>query len=210
MVYADAGCVLNLEPPAARARLGDYLEQADRHGISFMQQRHVEERWSKADTMDRIGLAPADRRSGQYLAGVLVLRSTSTTIDLVDAWLALCEEDDHRFLDDRPGRVPDAVDFREHRHDQAILSGLAKRADVPAIADETAHRPHWATEGASSPIWCARHRWGAAFVPQGGPGMRLVPERLLDRAERAAVGLRSRSSPSRGGAGATARGGDED
>ena len=73
--------------------------------------------------------------------------------------------------------------FKEHRHDQAILSCLCKVADIVPIADETFFAPDWSIGGADLPIWAARHHWGSRFRPVEPPSLSHRAEWCLDRAE---------------------------
>jgi hypothetical protein len=184
VLYLDAGCVLNLSSARARQRLDEYHDIAGQNGLAVMQIHHREQAWCKADTMDRIGLDELGRSSGQIQSGVILIKRSSTTQDLVRTWLEISEEDDCRYLDDSPSRLPNHPDFEEHRHDQAILSGICKVAGVVPIADETYFAHDWSLGGADLPIWAARHRWGSSFRPGEPLSLSRRAEGNLDRIER--------------------------
>jgi len=159
LLYVDGGCILNLSREEPRRRLIEYTELAAGSGGLFMQMRLPEWQWSKRDTVDRLALADADRASGQLVAGMFLLRGSAAAGDLVRTWHAIAVEDGYHYLDDSPSHQPEHDGFVEHRHDQAILSGLAKTAGFSAIPDETYHAPDWATTGADLPVWATRHHW---------------------------------------------------
>ena len=154
--FLDAGCVLNLTSARARERFDEYHDMADADGLALAQQSYEEQAWCKADTMDRIGVNEIQRSSGQFWAGMLIVRNTSSNRDLIGLWLDLCNEDDHHYLDDSPSERPNASVFQEHRHDQSILSCLCKTAGVSGFPDETDFSSSWSTLGADFPVWAAR------------------------------------------------------
>ena len=184
MLYLDAGCVLNVSSSRARQRFDEYHDIAEQNGLAVMQLEFPEQEWSKADTMDRLGLDEADCSSGQIQAGVILVKRSSTTQDLVRSWLEISEEGDCRYLDDSPSTAPNHPDFNEHRHDQSIFSGLCKAAGVVPIANETHFVPDWTVRGADKPIWVARHLWGSPFRPGEPFSLSRRVEGRVDRAER--------------------------
>lgn len=184
LLYLDAGCVLNLSSARARQRLDEYHDIADQNGLAAMQIHHREQAWCKSDTMDRLGLDELGRSSGQIESGIILIKRSSTTQDFVRTWLEISEEDDCRYLDDSPSTLPNHPDFKDHRHDQAVLSCLCKVAGVVPIADETYFAPDWAIGGADLPIWAARHRWGSPFRPGEPYSLSHRTEWCFDRGER--------------------------
>jgi hypothetical protein len=117
---------------------------------------HPEQTWSRLITMDHLGLDQLQRKSPQNQATMMVV--TSEQLDLVDAWLQLCLDDNYRLVRDGPPGEVNASTFRDHRHDQSIFSGLVKRAGIPTLPDETFWAPEWAETGANYPLWAPRNR----------------------------------------------------
>jgi hypothetical protein len=183
LLYLDAGCVLDLSSARARQRLDEYCDIADQSGIAVMQLHHLEQVWCKSDTMDRLGLDELGRSSGQIQGAIILIKRSPTTQDFVRTWLEISEEDDCRYLDDSPSTIPNHPYFKDHRHDQAILSCLCKVTGVVPIADETYFAPDWALGGADLPIGAARHHWGSRFRPVEPSSLSHRAEWCLDRAE---------------------------
>lgn len=91
-----------------------------------------EREWCKADTYVVLGVADRNdfKDSVQVWAGFVALRRGVRAISLVAEWLAHCQ--DPRAVDDSPGVLERREDpeLREHRHDQSVLSLLAKKRGV--------------------------------------------------------------------------------
>ncbi|CAB4736054.1 unannotated protein [freshwater metagenome] len=166
VVYADAGCVLNLSSRTPRSRLQDYLELATEHGITLMALQHPERQYTKRDTWECIGLTDEQLDQPQCVGGVLTLRADRAP-DLLREWIRWCTTDNYHLLDDSPSASPELPEFVAHRHDQTILSCIAKRSELPVIADETYFDGAWDTDGATKPIWAVRHRWGTSWPIRG-------------------------------------------
>ncbi len=79
------------------------------------QYKHHE--WCKGDVLkpDHIG-------KNQLQASAMIFKVCSESIDFLCEWLNICEIPS--FIDDSPSITPNHPDFREHRHDQAILTSL--------------------------------------------------------------------------------------
>lgn len=114
--------------------------------------------------MDRPWNAVADsatwtRFGKQCQASVIFLRVSDYTRAFVREWLDWCLFEGGRLIDDSPSRLPNHPEFREHRHDQAILTTMAYREGL---------RLHW---------------WGARYNmdhPDGGFVYDKLPEYAAD------------------------------
>jgi hypothetical protein len=86
----------------------------------------LEIEWTKMDAYHIMGVPfESASETPQVWGGFLLLRKSLYTIRFVSAWLTYCT--DHRLLSDSPSSFPNARAFKENRHDQSILSLLAKR-----------------------------------------------------------------------------------
>lgn len=167
VVYADAGCHLNLGTKSPIARLHNYVDIAGEYGMFVMNLgRFTEEQWTKADTLARLGLSPDQCSSSQRLATMFVLAKTHNTLDFTREWLAIAEEDNCRFLDDSPSIAPNHPDFVDHRHDQSIFSCLTKVAGIPSLRDESTSHGRRKRFDTGVPIWSTRNRTGTPFDPR--------------------------------------------
>ena len=93
--------------------------------------------WCKGDVLKAMNCEQfADRQ--QLQATCLIFYKSKTAVDFVREWLSWCIKPN--FIDDTPSTTPNQKTFREHRHDQAILTNLAYLNDL------TLNR------------WCAQYR----------------------------------------------------
>lgn len=103
--------------------------------------------WCKRDVIDEIFSAdrlpdfthwalpaPWKMFSKQVQASVIFFRVSDYTRKFVKEWLDWCLFEGGGLIDDSPSRTPNHPEFREHRHDQAILTTLAYREGL---------RLHW-------------------------------------------------------------------
>lgn len=66
----------------------------------------------------------------QAQASVIFFRVSDYTRSFVAEWLKWCLFDGGRLIDDSPSQLANHPEFREHRHDQAILTTLAYRKRI--------------------------------------------------------------------------------
>jgi hypothetical protein len=66
----------------------------------------------------------------QCQASVIFFRVSDYSRQFVAEWLKWCLFEGGRLIDDSPSRTPNHPEFREHRHDQAILTTLAYREGI--------------------------------------------------------------------------------
>lgn len=79
----------------------------------------------------------------QVQASVIFFRVSDYTRKFVKEWLDWCLFEGGRLIDDSPSRTPNHPEFRENRHDQAILTTMAYREGIklhwwPAIYNDGA------------------------------------------------------------------------
>lgn len=111
--------------------------------------------WCKADIAQAI--MPTDnprvldwRRFGkQVQASVIFFRVSDYAKAFVKEWLDWCIFEGGRLIDDSPSRLPNHPEFRENRHDQAILTTMAYREGI---------KLHW---------WPAQYNDGAFVYERG-------------------------------------------
>lgn len=66
----------------------------------------------------------------QVQASVIFFRVSDYSRKFVKEWLDWCLFEGGRLIDDSPSRTPNHPEFREHRHDQAILTTMAYREGI--------------------------------------------------------------------------------
>lgn len=137
VLYADAGCGISTTP-AARATMAAWVSDClthPTHRLSF-QMPHVAEAWTKADVFAALGATGAEyTKTGQHMATIQMYRNTPENRRFIQLYRSAMAADTYHYVSDEPSRVPNPTCFKDHRHDQAILSilfklhGTANRAD---------------------------------------------------------------------------------
>ena len=129
------------------APLGPLRAEMRRDGIGVLGFRthYVEHTWTKRDCFVLMDCDHARYRdTPQVRAGFSAWRRTPFAVAFVEEWLRLVQ--DERLATDLPSRcgLPEHPTFREHRHDQSVLSLLCKKHGVPTRGTwpfVTPHRP---------------------------------------------------------------------
>ena len=146
LFYCDAGCLF-INPIDEVIDLHD--RELDDKGIVVFKttmwvetgppwQDAPEYMWTKQDVFAALDADTATTtHSAQANGATILMRRRDFAIRFVDDWLALCE--DPHLLTDTPSRLPNHAGFNEHRHDQSLLSVLAKLRGVHMADDIT----HW-------------------------------------------------------------------
>lgn len=92
--------------------------------------------WTKRDCFHYMGLDRPDVVEASQIMGSFILCERGPeTMDFVAQWLRLSQ--DARLITDAPNEcgLPNYPEFRDHRHDQSILSLLGRRHRVTTIPD---------------------------------------------------------------------------
>ena len=130
VIYCDAGVEIGGD-------LSPLVEIASRKGIVLFSNRpHMQKEWTKRDAFVLLDAdSPRYWDAGQLMGGFMILQNNARARDFVNKWLAAM--DDERVLTDAPNRAgaPNFSEFREHRHDQSILSILAMRENIEIFRD---------------------------------------------------------------------------
>ena len=85
--------------------------------------------WTSARDIDGHELT-WERFGKQVQASVIFFRVSDYTRKFVKEWLDWCLFEGGRLIDDSPSRTPNHPEFRENRHDQAILTTMAYREGI--------------------------------------------------------------------------------
>lgn len=135
VIYADAG----IEFIAPVSHIIDRMDQ----DIFLFGNNWEHAHWCKRDIVDHVWplLSSMDfsayrdeltwnRFGKQCQASVISFRVSDYSKQFVAEWLKWCLFEGGRLIDDSPSRAPNHPEFRENRHDQAILTTLAYREGV--------------------------------------------------------------------------------
>lgn len=118
VIYADAGVefVNNTR----------YIIDRMREDIFLFGNMYQHEHWCKRDIIEKV--YPTGKFDKQCQASALFVRNTSNARKFVYEWSLLCIEKD--LIDDSPSKATNHPEFKENRHDQAILTTLAYREKI--------------------------------------------------------------------------------
>jgi len=129
LIYADAG-VEFIEPVSI---VVDRMDQ----DIWLFGNETLHRQWCKRDIVEEVW--PSSVRftddawtcfDKQCQASVIFFRVNDYTRAFVKEWLDWCLFEGGRLIDDSPSRLPNHPEFKENRHDQAILTTLAYREGI--------------------------------------------------------------------------------
>jgi hypothetical protein len=159
LVYLDAGFEIN---PSGESRFTYYLDFVARHDVLVVQIPQQHRFWVKPHSSLKI--ESKDYFRNQVIAGFIMLKASDLTRRITRRWYELAFEDSGSALTDwvEEGETPEPG-FREHRHDQAILTHLIISENLPVLErDETSHSP-W-IKGKDYPFLALRNMTGVSTI----------------------------------------------
>jgi len=123
ILYMDAGDYHHIE---FFNWLAEYEKTNDQ---LFVTRGYMHREWTKGDCFDAMDCRDLMNRMDMQLeAGLIGLRNTAENIELVKEWMEWMERD--MILNDAPSFYPNHIDFKEHRHDQSILTNLVLQRGI--------------------------------------------------------------------------------
>jgi hypothetical protein len=129
ILYADAGCGISTSPQARRVFKTwiDDVRKHPSHRLSF-QMCFPEEDWTKGELFEYMDCnTDVYRKTGQHSASIQVYLNTPENKTFVQEYFRISTADNYHYVSDEPSRIPNAPSFRDHRHDQSIVSILFKK-----------------------------------------------------------------------------------
>lgn len=143
LLYCDAGCSLNKE---GEKRFMEYIDITNKYDIlcMYLEDIHTEKKWNKMDTIMAVTGDSNDEKildTPQCISTLLFLKKSDKTVKLIEEWQNYCNN--YHLIDDTASILPNDITFREHRHDQSVLSLLIKKHGYKSIRDETYWEPNW-------------------------------------------------------------------
>ena len=136
--YADVVCQFS---PSGRIAYDKYVDAARSYGnVFFAQKRFLEFQYTKAAVFKRLGVELTTTyitHTPQVWAGYNFWKVDSLNRKLLEEWRDLCFEGNFNLVDETcsEGIIPN--EFRAHRHDQSLLSILAKQRSLQVVYDPT-------------------------------------------------------------------------
>lgn len=128
LLYADAGCELQGSPRP-------YIDLARQYGYLGFRLTYVIKHWTKGDVFKALGMDMSTfGNERQMVGGIFAMMKTPTMTAFVREWLHFaCQPN---LIDDRPSVSPNAPDFVEHRHDQAIYTLLVYKYGLSMVLED--------------------------------------------------------------------------
>jgi hypothetical protein len=157
ILYLDAGCELNINPES-RKTFQKYCEILVNNQYLAFPMGLPENEWTKRDLLDYLEVSKVDAESEQIMSGVFFIGRTFSE-EFCSAWFRIMTVKNFSLLDDSPSANAEIPIFKEHRHDQSILSLLLKKQEIKSfIYDEQFHFPPNWNSADQYPIWTTRNR----------------------------------------------------
>ncbi len=159
LLFTDVGCHLN---PHGADLLRQYFDRtaASQSGMLFtrLQDSFLERRWTKGDVFDEFSCR--DNRSvtdtPQLQSGILFFEKRPIAMKFLRDWADACLKT--HLVDDSPSKSPNFSDFNANRHDQSVLSILAKIAGADSISVENfITQEDWSLLK-DQPVWIKRDK----------------------------------------------------
>lgn len=154
LLYTDIGCHFN---HSARDRMQYYYETCLEKGSLLFELSHLPEyMFTKMDTYKRVfPFGEKSLKTPQMVGGIIFLKNTQKNKEIFDELKVIGTEKNYHHLNDNESEYPNHTEFQGHRHDQSVLSLIAKKYHLFAITDET-YFEDWENSGESYPIWAKR------------------------------------------------------
>ena len=176
IAYVDCGCELNKN---GIKKLKQYYEECIETEGVFFTMNLPEIQWTKMDTYRRImGENDEYMMTRQIVGGIFFMKNTLFMRRIVEKWKDILVEKNGKYVNDSSSNIPNHPIFKDHRHDQSILSLLIKKEaeshDFTFHEDDTyetiwnaagksgvpvgqEQAQVWNTYGREYPIWATRN-----------------------------------------------------
>lgn len=181
IAWIDCGCTLNVKSQAARANWLRYENLANSEGYMFfrLQGDSTHRRWTKREAINHFPSIAGVEDRNLYAATAFFVSNSAKGRELLTRWRDLCLMNRSELLNDSFDPMLQDAQFKEHRHDQSLLSLILEDLEYETgINDETYFAPKWGLYGSDYPIWATRLRSRIGFVSDS---MMLKALRKLER-----------------------------
>lgn len=156
--YSDCGCELNVR---GKQKFFEYLKLVEEKENLAFQIDFFEKNWSKMDLIKILGME--NDNTGQIQATVQFYKKSQKNLNILSQIYKLCTIANYHYVDDSISKEKNHETFKEHRHEQSILSLLFKKNNCFFMKDETYFDPEW-KNGAEYPIWTMRNKTGKSLI----------------------------------------------
>lgn len=159
--YVDAGCEMNLR---GKLRFKEYIKLVEENDTLAMRLETFSERkYTKMDLLKYVNASDEVIESDQIEGGILFIKKTKQNMEMLDEIYQIQSSCNYHFIDNTESISPNSSEFKEHRHDQSVISLMFKKYNRYSIPDETYFYPDW-MKGLKYPIWAIRNRTGEPYI----------------------------------------------
>jgi len=120
LIYTDAGILFENHV--------DLMVQEMNNDVMVFGNRWRHGDWCKMDVLREMECVQFSDRE-QLQASCLIIRKSDYSTRFISVWLETCQKDG--YIDDSESKLPNPTGWREHRHDQAILTNLVFINNIP-------------------------------------------------------------------------------
>ena len=126
LVYTDVGCELDY---SKRKSFDKLFHITNLYKLVYSSSGYPEKDWTKMDLLEHMNMNKEEHlNSYQNQSGLLSIYINEQTINIIKDWYSLsCN---YHFIDDSPSIIPNLYCFKEHRHDQSVISLLIKKNNI--------------------------------------------------------------------------------
>lgn len=132
LLYADAGCHL-INTDEADLKMDNYEAKAreSESGILGFRNPCIESMYTKGDAFHYFNLEKdlEAHSSRQFTANRFIIQKNKKSVEIINNWWTTAKQAPFLF-DDSPSKWPNFENFKDHRHDQSILSLIFKTAFI--------------------------------------------------------------------------------
>ena len=159
LIYIDSGCTVNAK---GNKRLEEYIEmiKKSKNKIISFQMDHKEKVWTTKQVFSSFGIPENHpiETSGQFIGGILIMQNCDAVKNIFKNCLDKIRKN-HLIITDYYNRIQRPF-FKDHRHDQSILSVARKIYGSIVIPDETWSRDFNSENMKKIPFLATRKRNG--------------------------------------------------
>jgi hypothetical protein len=166
IIYIDAGVELNITE-LSLLRLTEYFQIVEKTGALAFRLNLLEKDFTSPILFSKLDKIPSIHH--QISASVICFKNNNTTFRFVSEWLNKMILNDYELTLGYNAKHKEI--FKNHRHDQSILSLLWSETSFTALEDETFFENDW-SKGHNYPFWVARNRLNVSI--KSNSALRLV------------------------------------
>ena len=154
IIYSDSGCGISTGENARLnyTKWNNDVTNIIPYRISFIMNHHLEYTYTKNDLFDIMECnSDTYKNTGICSASIQIYKNTADNFDFISKYYKVACIENYHYLTDEESYSPNDNNFKEHRHDQSILSLLFKKYGSIIYTD------HW--KNYSYPIVTLRRKY---------------------------------------------------